>query len=213
MTAADAAVNAVAQNRTVIGAFQNRLERTQSNLMLALENTTNAESTIRDADFATEGSALTRAQILVQAGSAMLAQSNLLPQTALSFILRVRHPRRRLRDGRLCLDARANLNPGGHRDARSGELLAESRSAVDRSLTLRIMFHIQIEGGGAQRRLPRLFLKVFNAPADRLGSNVSLTRVCLLAFNKRVKDAAHLKSLPLPLLLPRDRLAAELALG
>ena len=82
---ADSAANSVAQIRTEIGAFQNRLERTQSNLQVAIENTANAESTIRDADFAAEAAALTRAQILVQAGTAMLAQANVLPQAALLF--------------------------------------------------------------------------------------------------------------------------------
>jgi flagellin len=85
VTVADTAANSVAQIRTEIGAFQNRLERTQSNLQVAIENTANAESTIRDADFAEEAAALTRAQILVQAGTSMLAQANLLPQAALTF--------------------------------------------------------------------------------------------------------------------------------
>ena len=86
VTAADTAANTVAQIRTEIGAFQNRLERTQSNLQVAIENTANAESTIRDADFAAEAAALTRAQILVQAGTSMLAQANALPQAALLFL-------------------------------------------------------------------------------------------------------------------------------
>ena len=85
VTIADAAANSIAQIRTEIGAFQNRLERTQSNLQVAIENTANAESTIRDADFASEAAALTRAQILLQAGTSMLAQANMLPQAALTF--------------------------------------------------------------------------------------------------------------------------------
>jgi flagellin len=84
---ADNGANTVAQMRTEIGAFQNRLERTQSNMLVAIENTSNAESTIRDADFAEEAAALTRAQILVQAGTSMLAQANLLPQAALTFFV------------------------------------------------------------------------------------------------------------------------------
>ena len=86
VTIADSAVNTVATIRTEVGAFQNRLERTQSNLQVAIENTANAESTIRDADFAAEAAALTRAQILVQAGTSMLAQANALPQAALLFL-------------------------------------------------------------------------------------------------------------------------------
>jgi flagellin len=86
VTAADTAANTVAQMRTEIGAFQNRLERTQSNLQIAMENTANAASTIRDADFAAEAAGLTRAQILVQAGTSMLAQANALPQAALLFL-------------------------------------------------------------------------------------------------------------------------------
>jgi flagellin len=83
---ADTAANTVAQMRTEIGAFQNRLERTQTNIQVAIENTANAQSTIRDADFAAEAAALTRAQILVQAGTSMLAQANALPQAALLFL-------------------------------------------------------------------------------------------------------------------------------
>ena len=86
VTVADTAANAVAQIRTELGAFQNRLERTQSNLLVAIENTENAQSTIRDADFAMEAAALTRAQILLQAGTAMLSQANQLPGNALAFL-------------------------------------------------------------------------------------------------------------------------------
>ena len=86
VSSADTAVNNIAQLRTSVGAFMNRLQRAQSNLMSIIENTQNAESTIRDADFVTEASAMTRAQILVQAGSSMLAQANLLPNHALSLL-------------------------------------------------------------------------------------------------------------------------------
>ena len=51
-----------------------------------MENTANAESIVRDADFAAEASALTRAQILVQSGSSMLSQANLVTQTALQLL-------------------------------------------------------------------------------------------------------------------------------
>ncbi|GIX06610.1 MAG: flagellin [Candidatus Poribacteria bacterium] len=86
VTEFDEGVNLIAKVRTQLGAFQNRLERAQSNLLVAIENTSAAESTIRDADFAVEASALTRAQILTQAGTAMLSQANLLPQNALALL-------------------------------------------------------------------------------------------------------------------------------
>jgi flagellin len=54
--------------------------------MINIENTTNAESVIRDADFAAETAALVRAQILVQSGTAVLNQANLLSQSALSLL-------------------------------------------------------------------------------------------------------------------------------
>ncbi|GIX06608.1 MAG: flagellin [Candidatus Poribacteria bacterium] len=82
----DRGVSLVSRIRTQLGAFENRLERAQTNLLTEIENTSNAESTIRDADFAVEASALTRAQILTQAGTAMLSQANLLPQNALTLL-------------------------------------------------------------------------------------------------------------------------------
>ena len=82
----DAAVTTLATVRTDVGAFQNRLERSQANIQSAMENTTRSESTIRDADFALEASAMTRAQILAQTGSSMLQQANILPQLALTLI-------------------------------------------------------------------------------------------------------------------------------
>jgi len=86
VTSIDQAVTDLATIRTDVGAFQNRLERTQENLQAAIENTTRAESNIRDADFALEASAMTRAQILAQTGVSMLSQANVLPQLALSLI-------------------------------------------------------------------------------------------------------------------------------
>ena len=83
---ADTAVNTLANIRTELGAFQNRLERTQTNIQTMIENTQNAESVVRDADFAAEASAFTRAQILVQSGTSVLAQANTLPFTALSLL-------------------------------------------------------------------------------------------------------------------------------
>ena len=83
---ADTAVNTLANIRTELGAFQNRLERTQANIQTMIQNTQNAESVVRDADFAVEASAFTRAQILVQSGTSILAQANTLPFTALSLL-------------------------------------------------------------------------------------------------------------------------------
>ena len=82
----DQATTTLATIRTDVGAFQNRLERSQSNLQAAIENSTNSLSTIRDADFALEASAMTRAQILAQTGVSMLSQANLLPQLALNLV-------------------------------------------------------------------------------------------------------------------------------
>ena len=79
-------VNALASLRTSLGAVVNRVERAQANIQAMIENTRNAESIIRDADFATETAALTRAQILVQAGTSILQQSNILPQNALLLL-------------------------------------------------------------------------------------------------------------------------------
>lgn len=82
----DLAISTVAQQRGDLGAFQNRLAfniRANEN---TIENITASESSIRDADIATEVSAFTRAQILVQSGTSLLAQANVLPQNALSLL-------------------------------------------------------------------------------------------------------------------------------
>lgn len=86
LTQIQSAIDFVVSVRAKIGAVQNRLERTGANIGIQVENTTNAESVIRDADFAAETSALVRAQILVQAGTSVLNQANLLPQNALSLL-------------------------------------------------------------------------------------------------------------------------------
>ena len=86
VTSIDQAVTTLATIRTDVGAFQNRLERSQANVQSAIENTARSQSTIRDADFALEASAMTRAQILAQTGASMLQQSNLLPQIALTLV-------------------------------------------------------------------------------------------------------------------------------
>jgi flagellin len=81
------AINQVAILRGRLGAFEkNTLNTNQNSLSVALENVTASESTIRDADFAAETSALTRAQILTQAGTSVLATANSTPQTVLSLL-------------------------------------------------------------------------------------------------------------------------------
>ncbi len=82
----DAAISALSTNRAGLGASQNRLEVTVSNLRVEEENLTSANSRIRDVDVARETAALTRSQIMSQAGSAMLAQANQLPQSALQLL-------------------------------------------------------------------------------------------------------------------------------
>jgi len=86
ITAVDAAITAVAQQRGDLGAIQNRLSFTIRSNENAVENLTASESTISDADIAAEVSAFTRSQILVQSGTALLAQANVLPQNALSLL-------------------------------------------------------------------------------------------------------------------------------
>ena len=68
------------------GAAQNRFEAVIGNLQVASENQTAARSRIMDADFATETANLSRSQILQQAGTAMVAQANQLPQQVLSLL-------------------------------------------------------------------------------------------------------------------------------
>jgi flagellin len=82
----DTAILNVARQRGDLGAVQNRLQFTSNNLNNAIENLQAAESAIRDADVAEEISAFTRAQILTQASTAMIAQANALPQNALTLL-------------------------------------------------------------------------------------------------------------------------------
>jgi len=82
-----AAISQVATLRGRLGAIQkNTLETNINSLGVALENVTASESAIRDADFAKETAALTRAQILVQANTSVLAQANASPQSVLSLL-------------------------------------------------------------------------------------------------------------------------------
>ena len=77
---------AVTQGRGKVGAVQNRLVRSISNLSITIENLQAAESAIRDADIAEEVALLTRNQILVQASTAMVGQANLIPQSVLQLL-------------------------------------------------------------------------------------------------------------------------------
>lgn len=86
MTAIDAALDLVNNTRATYGAAQNRFEAVISNLQVAAENTSAARSRIMDADFAAETANLSRTQILQQAGTAMVAQANQLPQSVLKLI-------------------------------------------------------------------------------------------------------------------------------
>ncbi|MGE5589025.1 MAG: flagellin [Bacillota bacterium] len=82
----DTAIKTVSGERAKLGAVQNRLEHTINNLGAAAENLTAAESRIRDVDMAQEMTAFTRNQILMQAGTAMLAQANQKPQSVLQLL-------------------------------------------------------------------------------------------------------------------------------
>jgi flagellin len=79
-------INTVSTNRATFGAVQNRFEAVIANLQNYAENLTASRSRIMDADFAQETANLTRAQILQQAGVAVLAQANALPQAALALL-------------------------------------------------------------------------------------------------------------------------------
>ncbi|WP_444240671.1 flagellin, partial [Eshraghiella crossota] len=80
------ALQEVSKQRSALGAAQNRLEHTISNLDNVVENTTSAESSIRDTDMATEMVKYSNNNILAQAGQAMLAQANQSNQGVLSLL-------------------------------------------------------------------------------------------------------------------------------
>jgi len=84
--AVDAALTSINSNRAKLGAVQNRFGSTIANLQTTAENLTGARSRIMDADFAAETASLTRGQILQQAGVAMLAQANALPNNVLTLL-------------------------------------------------------------------------------------------------------------------------------
>src|SRR4051812_6443152 len=82
----DAAIDAVSGQRAVFGAVQNRFEHSLANIAIYQENLVAAESRIRDVDMAAETVEMTKNQILSQAGTAMLAQANQLPQNVLTLL-------------------------------------------------------------------------------------------------------------------------------
>jgi flagellin len=86
VAAVDVALNKISELRADFGAAQNRLESTVRNNANIIENQSAARSRVLDADFAKETANLTRTQILQQAGTAMLAQANAMPQNVLSLL-------------------------------------------------------------------------------------------------------------------------------
>ena len=86
MSRIDSALTVVSDLRSTFGAIQNRFESTIANLQAVSENLSASRSRIQDADFAAETAALTKAQILQQAGVAVLSQANAQPQLALSLL-------------------------------------------------------------------------------------------------------------------------------
>jgi len=86
ITQIDDALKSVGTMRATLGAQQNRLEFTINTLAIQEENSASAESVIRDADIARETIRFTRNQILVNAGTSILAQANVVPQSALQLL-------------------------------------------------------------------------------------------------------------------------------
>jgi flagellin len=82
----DAVLTTINSTRASLGAVQSRFETTISFLKTAVENQAAARGRIMDADFAAETAALSRTQILQQAGTAMIAQANQLPQAVLKLL-------------------------------------------------------------------------------------------------------------------------------
>jgi flagellin len=82
----DDALTTINNTRATFGAVQSRFDAVIANLQISVENQSAARSRIMDADFASETSNLSRAQILQQAGNAMVAQANQLPQQVLALL-------------------------------------------------------------------------------------------------------------------------------
>ena len=87
ITNIDAAIDDINSQRATFGASQNRFNSVVANLQTSVENQSAASSRITDADFAAETANMSRAQILQQAGTAMVAQANQLPQSVLRLLL------------------------------------------------------------------------------------------------------------------------------
>jgi len=86
ITAIDTALNTIAGQRATLGAQQSQLESTVRNLANVAENTAAAAGRIMDTDYAAETANLTKAQILQQAATSVLAQANAQPQAVLSLL-------------------------------------------------------------------------------------------------------------------------------
>ena len=86
LASVDSALSAVSTSRAALGAIQNRFSSTIDNLRTTSENLSASRSRIQDADFAMETANLSRAQVLQQAGTAMIAQANQLPQQVLALL-------------------------------------------------------------------------------------------------------------------------------
>lgn len=86
LTSINSALAVVSQGRGKVGAVQNRLARSVSNMSVIVENLSSAQSSIRDADIASEVADLTRNQILVQSATAMVGQANLIPRSVLTLL-------------------------------------------------------------------------------------------------------------------------------
>nr|WP_305371850.1 flagellin [Photobacterium leiognathi] len=82
----DSAMEQIDEKRAEIGAFQNRMNHTMSNLANINENVNASNSRIKDVDFASETINMTKGQILQQAGTSILAQAKQIPQAALSLL-------------------------------------------------------------------------------------------------------------------------------
>ncbi|MBJ7264644.1 MAG: flagellin FliC, partial [Burkholderiaceae bacterium] len=86
LTTLDAAIAKVDKTRSSLGTIQNRLQSAVANLNNTINNLSAARSRIEDSDYAIEVSNMTRGQILQQAGTSVLAQSNQIPQSVLSLL-------------------------------------------------------------------------------------------------------------------------------
>jgi flagellin len=86
ITAIDAAITSVSTTRGTLGAFQNRFQSVINALQVTTENLTSSQSQIKDTDMAAEMVNFNKEQILLQAGTAMLAQANAVPNTVLKLL-------------------------------------------------------------------------------------------------------------------------------